>query len=92
MEVLPWTNGFKSTDFNLRFGHVAELLYEDADCKASFEAEGHFEAGVNMMGACGGSEVCGWELKEEFRPFAVVTDMVKNWLEVMDADGRAAEV
>ena len=63
MAVLPGTNGFSSTDFKLRFTHVADVLYQGAEYKASYQAQGLFRVGDNMSGTCGGSGVCSWSLK-----------------------------
>jgi hypothetical protein len=76
MNVLEGSNGFASGDFNLKFTHVADVLYQGAGYKATYEAEGHFAVGQNLAGTCGGSGVCSWGLKAESKPFAIIPTKV----------------
>jgi hypothetical protein len=71
MNVLEGSNGFSSVDFNLKFTHVADVLYRGEEYKATYEAEGHFAVGQNLAGVCGGSGVCSWGLKPESTPFEI---------------------
>jgi hypothetical protein len=66
------TAGFGATNFNLKFTHVVNLIYQGAELKESYAAEGHFEVGVNLAGVCGGSGVCSWGLKEGSNPVKIV--------------------
>lgn len=69
MQVQPGTSGqYAAGDFNLKFTHVADVLYRGAQYTATFEAEGNFRVGTNMEGSCGGSGVCGWSLKASSKP------------------------
>jgi hypothetical protein len=72
MNVLPGSSaGFGSGNFNLKFTHVVDLLYQGSEYKVSYEAEGHFEVGVNLAGVCGGSGVCNWGLREGSNPVGI---------------------
>jgi hypothetical protein len=72
MEVLAGSTGsYSSTDFKLKFKHVADVLYHGSEYKASFEAQGSFKVGDNLKGTCGGSGVCSWGLPAEKSPFAI---------------------
>jgi hypothetical protein len=72
MTVLPGSAGkYLSSDFDLKFTHVADLIYQGKQYTASYEAEGRFTVGQNLRGTCGGSGVCSWGLQEEKKPFAI---------------------
>ncbi|KAH8708641.1 hypothetical protein GQ44DRAFT_690748 [Phaeosphaeriaceae sp. PMI808] len=72
MQVLNGPNGqYSSTNFNLKFKHVADVLYQGGRYTASYQAEGHFEVGDNMQGTCGGSGVCSWGLKADKKPVLI---------------------
>jgi hypothetical protein len=76
MNVLEGSNGFATGDFNLKFTHVADVLYQGKEYKATFEAEGHFAVGENLSGSCGSSGVCSWGLKAENTPFEITPTKV----------------
>lgn len=62
MQILPGSEGtYKPTNFKAKFTHVAEVTYKGEGLTASFEGE----VGINgqLSGQCGGSGVCGWQLK-----------------------------
>lgn len=69
--VLEGTNGFSTTDFKLKFNHVADVLYQGSKYTASFTAEGSFKVGDNLAGQCGGSGVCGWGLAPGKNPVLI---------------------
>jgi hypothetical protein len=72
MQVLAGSNGqYSSTNFNLKFSHVADLVYQGAQYTASYEAEGHFEVGNQLAGQCGGSGVCSWGLAPGKNPVLI---------------------
>ncbi|KAF2036374.1 cell death in tomato 1 [Setomelanomma holmii] len=72
MQVLPGSSGsYSSTDFKLKFTHVADVLYLGSEYTASFVAEGGFEVGDNMSGTCGSSGRCAWGLKQEDVPVLI---------------------
>lgn len=72
MQVLAGSEGsFSSTNFNLKFTHVADVQYLGSQYTASFEGEGHFELGKQLAGVCGGSGVCSWSLKADQKPVLV---------------------
>jgi hypothetical protein len=62
---------FASNNLNLKFAHVADVLYRGSQYTAKYEAEGHFAVGDNLSGSCGGSGVCSWGLKAGNTPFAI---------------------
>ncbi|KAH9875035.1 hypothetical protein J1614_004523, partial [Plenodomus biglobosus] len=78
MRVLPSSSssGFSSTDFRLKFTHVADIAYQGAQYTAAFEAEGGFRVGQELSGQCGGSGVCGWGLAAGKSPLALEVKMV----------------
>jgi hypothetical protein len=71
MNVLAGASGFSTSDFNLKFTHKADVLYQGSEYNATFEATGNFGVGKNMAGTCGGSGVCGWGLKPESKPVLI---------------------
>ncbi|KAH6870801.1 cell death in tomato 1 [Alternaria rosae] len=71
MNVLEGSDGFGSRDFTLKFTHVADVKYQGAQYKATYEAEGYFTVGQNLAGSCGGSGVCSFSLKGEAKPFEI---------------------
>jgi hypothetical protein len=72
MQVLPGSEGaYSSNNFNLKFRHVADVLYRGSQYTASFEAQGLFAIGDNLSGTCGGSGVCSWGLKDDKKPFPI---------------------
>jgi hypothetical protein len=72
MQVLAGSEGvYSSQNFNLKFTHVADVLYRGSQYTASYQAEGHFAVGDNMKGTCGGSGVCSWGLSSDKTPFAI---------------------
>jgi hypothetical protein len=76
MNVLAGSSGFATGDFNLKFTHVADLVYRGEQFTESFEAEGHFAVGENLSGSCGGSGVCSWGLKDANTPFEIAVTKV----------------
>lgn len=72
MTVFAGASGeFASTNFALKFTHVADKIYRGEQFKASYEALGQFATGDNLSGTCGGSGVCNWGLKDEEVPFKI---------------------
>ncbi|KAF2829843.1 hypothetical protein CC86DRAFT_464343 [Ophiobolus disseminans] len=77
MKVLAGSSGsYSSTNFNLKFTHVADLVYQGSQYTASFEGEGHFEVGNQLAGTCGGSGVCGWGLAPGKNPVLVKANKI----------------
>ena len=77
MQVLTGDDGlFSSENFNLKFTHVADLLYQGSEYTASYEAQGLFKLGYNMAGVCGGSGRCSWGLTASKTPFFIKTNKV----------------
>ncbi|RYN76785.1 hypothetical protein AA0120_g11659 [Alternaria tenuissima] len=76
MNVLAGSSGFATGDFNLKFTHVADLVYRGEQFTESFEAEGHFAVGENLSGSCGGSGICTWGLKSANTPFEIAVTKV----------------
>ena len=72
MTVFAGPDGsFSSTNFVLKFAHVADKIYRGQQFKATYEADGYFKIGENLGGTCGGSGVCSWGLKSEEIPFKI---------------------
>ncbi|KAG9185469.1 hypothetical protein G6011_08013 [Alternaria panax] len=76
MNVLAGSGSFAAGNFNLKFTHVADVLYLGQQYTASFEAEGHFAVGENLAGSCGSSGVCTWSLKDESTPFEIAVTKI----------------
>ena len=76
MRVLEGDDGFAPGNFNLKFTHVADLVYRGSQYTASYEAEGHFAVGDNLAGSCGGSGVCGWGLAPGKNPVPIAATKV----------------
>lgn len=71
MHVLAGDNGFSAGNFDLKFTHVADLVYQGDQYTASFKAKGHFAVGDNLAGQCGGSGVCFWGLAPGKNPVLI---------------------
>jgi hypothetical protein len=72
MQVLAGSSGqYSSEDFNLKFTHVADVLYQGSEYTATYEATGHFAVGDNLAGTCGGSGVCNWGLTAPKNPVLI---------------------
>jgi hypothetical protein len=77
MQVEAGSGGdYTSEDFNLKFTHVADVLYQGSEYMATYEATGHFAVGDNLKGTCGGSGVCNWSLRDEKKPFFITPNKV----------------
>jgi len=77
MQVLTGSSGqYSSGDFDLKFRHVADVLYRGAQYTATYEATGHFAIGDNLKGTCGGSGVCNWGLAADKKPVLVTPSKV----------------
>lgn len=71
MQVLAGSNGYSSTDFKLKFLHVADVLYQGSEYTASYQGTGSFKVGDNLAGVCGGSGVCSWGLVQGKAPVKI---------------------
>lgn len=70
--------GSPTTDFVLRFTlSEAVVLGRGGVARLTFEGQAAFAVGPNMSGACGGSGVCSWSLKEGVAPVLVNQTLVE---------------
>lgn len=72
MNVLEGGDGFKVTDFKLKFTRVVDVLYKGSQYKQSFEGTSVFGTNTNMRAVCGASGACGYYLKDENKPVKIV--------------------
>lgn len=75
MHVYEGTNGFLSSNFDLKFTRVAEKIYLDTQYKATFEAKGHFDSRGGLGGVCSAGE-CNWGLLQSKKPFKIAPSKV----------------
>ncbi|KAH7359876.1 cell death in tomato 1 [Pyrenochaeta sp. MPI-SDFR-AT-0127] len=71
LTVLEGSNGFSTTDFKLKFAHVADVLYQGSRYTATYIAESNFKVGDQLAGQCGGSGACGWGLAPGKNPVLI---------------------
>ncbi|EUC43212.1 hypothetical protein COCMIDRAFT_7318 [Bipolaris oryzae ATCC 44560] len=75
MHVYEGTNGFSSSNFDLKFTRVAEKIHLDTQYKATFEAKGHFDSRGGLGGVCSAGE-CNWGLLQSKKPFKITPSKV----------------